>query len=304
MFEFYRNGEWLTKNRAGYGFNVGASMFSNTMAIQNPSLSSNWFWVIQSLLGSQYTYGQNGDPVVNMSVDPAYSYAHADATGSYNSTSAAATDVSHASRSVLWLKPDFIFVYDRADTNTANRFKRFWLNTQVPANVNGKLAVAKTPNGQSLCVTNVFPSGAVVSSQFDPSSSTGADKGESANYEIMTSRILVEDPSNPTSLRMLNVLQGNDKGVPPSPIAALVSTSGDAFEGVSTAGLVVIFRKNLSALTTTTFTVPGGTSKTYVCGLTPGAAYTVSKTVALTGSVVTISAGGISKADQGGVLSF
>lgn len=34
-FEFYRAGEWLTKERTGYGFNIGSSDYHNTITMEN-----------------------------------------------------------------------------------------------------------------------------------------------------------------------------------------------------------------------------------------------------------------------------
>ena len=49
----------------------------------------------------------------------------------YNSSFNKATDVQHASRSIVWLKPDYVIIYDRATTATAGRFKHFYL--QLPS---------------------------------------------------------------------------------------------------------------------------------------------------------------------------
>ncbi len=304
MIEMYRNGEWLTKNRLGYGFNVGGSQFKNTLSIENPTTSTNWFTAIQSKVGSQYTYSAAGDPTVLSSNSSDYSYAQGDSTNLYNAPSVQATDVLHASRSVIWLKPDISVVYDRADSKTANRFKRFWLNTQIQASVNGKLATANTSGGQKLFVQSVLPATAVVTSQFNPTGSTGPDGGETAPYETMSSRIMIEDPAKPLSLRMLNVVQGADGTGTPVATTAILSTIGDAFEGVAFTNFAVMFQKDLGTLTTTTFTVPSGTTKVYVCGLAAGGSYTVTQSTTATGTTYVIVAGGTTKADSGGVLAL
>ena len=61
------------------------------------------------------------------SVQTDYTYAFGDTTPLYNRPSvwtptSAALDIQHASRSILWLKPDHIVVYDRASSLTAGLF--------------------------------------------------------------------------------------------------------------------------------------------------------------------------------------
>src|SRR5260370_28389020 len=73
-----------------------------------------------------------------------YTYALGDATYLYNSEHEGLSDVSHASRSIVWIKPDFVITYDRAETaNTShNRFKQVWEQTANPATVTGNRAIA------------------------------------------------------------------------------------------------------------------------------------------------------------------
>ena len=305
MVEFYRKGEWLTKGRAGYGLHVGAPEFENSVSIQNPSTTTNWVWALQSTLGSQYGYSPAGDPTVVHSSGNGYVYAQGDATNLYNCPTIQATDVKHASRSVVWLKPDYAVIYDRADTGQANRFKRFWLNTPTQAQVSGHTATMKTQSGQQLFVQNVLPASALMTSEFVPVNYNGPDGGETAQYEPMTSRIKVEDPSNPASIRFLNVLQGADKGASAVPATALASIAGDAFDGVAVGTNAVFFRKSLAGASTgTTLTVPTGITALYITGLTPNGSYTVITTTTPTGKQIQITTGGTTTADQAGVIKI
>ena len=305
MIEFYRKGEWLTKNRVGYGFNVGAAGFSNTIAIENPTTSSNWFTALQSKSGSQYSYSSVLDPTTLASSGVGFAYGQGDATGLYNAPGVQATDVAHASRSVLWAKPDLIFCYDRVDSKSANRFKRFHLNTQLPATVSGNTATAITPGGQKLVVRTLLPVGATVTSQALPSSSSGPDGGETAQGEIMSCRIVVDDLTKPKSVRFLHLIQGCDGSAVPIASTTFASTAGDLFDGVCAGNIAVMFKADITTtLTTTTFVVPVGTTKVFVAGLSANGGYTITQTVVASGVQYTIANGGNTKADKAGLLAL
>jgi hypothetical protein len=132
-FELWRNGVWLTKRWVGYGGVAENSDYNNAMVIQNnPLPASNTFSLhqIANRHGSQYPYSQAGDPtLLAKSLAPSFVYVSGDATPLYNiyDKRQNVDDVLHASRDIVWLKPDFLVVYDRATTRTAGRFKRFVL---------------------------------------------------------------------------------------------------------------------------------------------------------------------------------
>jgi hypothetical protein len=302
--EFYRKGEWLFKDRTGYGFNVGLSEFKNTLAIENPS-PINSFWGLQGKRGSQLSYNVDGSPTTTHSFNADYVYVNGVATSLYNNSYAKATDVTHASRSVLWLKPDILVVFDRATTATASRFKRFFLNTSTLATVNGKVATMTTPNGQHLFVKSILPAGSVITAQNLPPNVNGPDANETAQGEFMLNRIMIEDPAKPKDVRFLTVLQGADAGATPISTSLITSTQGATLQGTTVGNVVVMFYKNSSALkTTSTFTIPTGTTKTYVTGLVPSTNYTVTQTPVAGGTQITISIGGGLTSDAGGVLVF
>jgi hypothetical protein len=136
-FAFYRDGEWLTKGLVGYGGEYGdgdpsddyhfpTSENQNTLGLENdppysnvPTDYRNQLW----LAGSQWEYVAAGDPtILALSVAPGYAYVHGDATNLYNSDYEGSTDILHASRSIVWLAPDMIVVYDRAASTTDGRF--------------------------------------------------------------------------------------------------------------------------------------------------------------------------------------
>lgn len=303
-FSFYRKGEFLTKEWTGYGMNIRATDYNNNLSIQNPPLSANaqWYNLEEANHGSQYSYTSDGDPVVKTSLKTNYIFGEGDTTKRYNMTGYQATDVQHASRSIFWIKPDFVVVYDRATSKTANKFKRVHFNSVTQPTVNGHNAVAVTPNGQSLFLTNLLPANATVT--WDKPTTTWSYQ-EAADYEINKFRICVEDTSKPLDVRYLNVLQGADLGAAKAPVTGFASTAGSSYDGAWFNNTAVLFTHNLGqAFTGVTYTVPATTNKHYVTGLTPGTGYTVNKQVQGANMVVTISAGGIMVADMAGVLVF
>ena len=213
QFEFYRKGEWLTKERTGYGFNIGASDYHNTIALENDPPEHNdaddyrhIFWE----RGSQWWGTPDGDPtIVAMSTADDYVYALGDATNLYNSSYEGSTDIVHASRSIVWLKPDHIVIYDRAASKTDGRFKRFWLNLPTEAEIAGNVSTATTTSGQHLVVTTLLPTDAAISSE--PAEAL-EENSEPAVGEPMHVRLRVEAPGGPTDVRFLHVLQGVDAG--------------------------------------------------------------------------------------------
>lgn len=294
QFEFYRKGEWLTKERTGYGFNIGCSDYHNTLALENDrpdhdDLSD--YRHIQWQRGSQWWGEPAGDPaVLAMSLAPGHVYALGDATNLYNSTSEHATDVLHASRSIVWLKPDHVVVYDRAATKTAGRFKRFWLNLPAAAAIAGNVSTMTTATGQRLVVTTLLPTDAAVT-------------GEPAAGEPMRFRLRVEAPGGPRETRFLHVLQGVDLGAQADGAALAEGRGGAPFAGAVVGGTAVLFPVDLGGeVAELVYAVPAGTARHLVTGLRSGGAYDVAAHTETGTLVVTIRPGAAHRADDGGVL--
>jgi hypothetical protein len=166
--------------------------------------------------------------MLGMSLADDFVYALGDATALYNSDYEDSSDILHASRSIVWLKPDHIVVFDRASSRTADRFKRFWLN--LPANpvIDGKLSVASTDKGQQLFITTLLPADAVITGE--PAEPLEED-GEPANNEPMSHRLRVEAPGGPQEANFLHVLQGAHSGAAADAVQLMQSDSGNAFVG-------------------------------------------------------------------------
>jgi hypothetical protein len=310
QFELFRRGEWLTSERTGYDLDYGSSDNHNTLALENDPVTQNDYRELLYLRGSQWGNLAGGDPqIVSYSLHTNYVVVTGDATPLYNSIAVNSADILHASRSLVWLKPDHIIVYDRAASKTAGRFKRFWLNTTTNGVVVNQRAAVTMASGQQLFLTSLLPTNAVVTSEPYTNSSelyTNIDNyGFMAELESMLYRLRVEAPAGPANVRFLNVIQGADPGANPSSAILLQSTNGPEFAGVLVANTAIFFPVNLYVpVTNLTYYVLGHPALHLVTGLPANSAYTVTRTTVGSGEVLSISAGGPTLTDSGGVLAI
>lgn len=307
-FSFYRKGEWLTKGRVGYANiaeGIASSEFYNTVAIGNdrPVDRDESDWRIDLWRrGSQFNYVNSGAPsLLVSSLQPGYLYALGDATPLYNSASEGATDVALAERTILWLKPDWIVVYDRMASKSAGKFKRWWLQLPTPAAVNGVQATMTSAGGQQLFVTTLLPANATLTAV---NSNEQLIEDTAAADDPMKVRLRVDAPGDPESVRFLHLLQGADAGATAAP-ATLLRSAGESFEGLIAQGIVVLFPVNRQPVATSLqYSVPTGVSRHFVTGLQPNTGYRVEIQVNGNGQSVGITEGGSTQTDGGGVLTF
>lgn len=312
QFELYRNGEWLTKGLVGYGssFDDGdpsgdyvfpSSEYHNTLALENdpplynsPGDHTHQHW----LRGSQWPLDPAGNPTMRaMSVTPGYAYVLGDATNLYNSTYEQTTDITHASRSIVWLAPDAIVVYDRAASETDDRFKRFWLNLPADARVDGNRTLMTTASGQQLVITTLLPTGGTPVVQPLDIREEDMASGESMRY-----RLLVEAPGGPREARFFHVLQAADAGTTAAPVSAFETADG-AFAGTVVGTTAVLVPINVGTeVSGIRYTVPAETTAQLITGLTPGTGYDVVATPGADDIEVVVTAGSAYQADEGGVL--
>jgi len=307
QFELYRDGEWLTKEMSNYDNNgVGfTTVYHNTLALQNwcangtPNLG--WFETGEWANGSQWILDENaGDPTTVSSSGTGYVYAASDLTKLYNrpniwTPASGATDITQATRNILWLNNDYIVVYDRATSVHPNLFKRFNLSLVNTPTIDGHTATETMASGQSLYIQSLLPAAGTLSSAYAAGNLNPIAELEPTQY-ILT----VQDPNLPTDTRFLHVLQGADKNVAMVKATYLVSASGTAFDGAGFGTNAVYFPTSATAaFTTTSFNLPTGTKKLLVAGLKPSTSYGV--TVA--GQKVTVTPGGTgATTDAAGLL--
>jgi len=300
-FSFFRKGEWITMEHAGYAGVFFDGPQHNNVGVQNdpPSSEGDDLTTQFGASGSAYVYEGAGDgKVLGHSVTPAYAYALGDATAMHNSASVKSTSVTHLSRSILWLKPDHVITYDRVATSHAGLFKRVHLQLPSTPAVSGLRASATTAGGQGIFYTALLPTNAVLSSDPPPSDSPAAGAP-------MTDRLRIEAPDMPASVSFLGVLQGADKGAAADPVTAVASQSGTAFDGAVIKSAAVLFPVDLSAaFTGVVFQVPAAVTSFYVTGLTAGGTYDVTTTPQGSRVLVSVQPGSAKTADAGGVLAF
>lgn len=311
QFEFYRKGEWLTKGVANYDDNDNgqSSTYHNTLTLQNlceAGIPANLDWELPFWTnGSQWPLALSaGDPVTYASAQTNYDYAFGDTTPLYNRPSFwtptnAALDILHASRSILWLKPDHIAVYDRATSRTAGLFKQVNLAFPTAPMQNGSLITVPTPGGQNLFITPLLPADAAVTSLAIDGALTLVADLEPCHY-----RLVIQDPSSPTNARFLTVLQGADAGVQPDTATLIQSTAGTAMDGAVFGNAVVLFVNDVTVpFAGTTYTAPGNVTQHYITGCAPNAFYNVTRAATAGGATITITpaASGL-QADPAGVL--
>ncbi|HTN89118.1 MAG TPA: hypothetical protein VL242_35815 [Sorangium sp.] len=315
QFELYRKGEWLTKEHTSYSNNlIGATVdYHNTLSLQNDKPSQvRWFEKELSARGGQWREGRAaGDPTARMSRGAGYVFAEGIATDLYNTRpnawvpSDVAQDIVHASRSIVWLEPDHVVVYDRAASRTAGRFKRFNLMTTSAPQLSGRTASAVTPRGQRLFVQSLLPRNAILRAM------PVEDVDDPAQMEPTTHRLVVEDPAGPADVRFLHVLQGADAGATMDAAVPIESAPGADFQGALVAGRVVLFRSAPPAgpapqgsPVSLSYQVPATTRRHLITGLPPKAGYDVAIVTRGAQLEIRVTPGRAHTTDDAGVLAF
>jgi hypothetical protein len=356
QFQLHRKGEWLTTEYQGYDNPVYdqsgnitqlpygyTSDYHNTISIQNDLVNVDLTTIgdDQKAIaerGSQWNNDNNaGDPVTQGSAsdDQPYSFLQDEMTNLYNRVGrhgaaavgleGRATAVKHASRSMLWIKPDHVIVYDRAETgpqDPASPDKDLWkrfnllllqkngVSPAVTQNAAGWVTQETTPAGQSLFVQTLLPAG--IKPQLLPIEQLhpAAQLNTVTTETTMGIRLRVEDPGTGSrSVRFLHVLEGADAGKAQDAVSYVSSQSGVPFEGalITIGGTAhsVLFAKDLPSIAgfdTMSYVAKPASNVVYVVDLAPKTTYHVQ-----TGGTVVVSAspqgGSVPMAtDEGGVL--
>ena len=311
QFEFYRQGEWLTKQLDNYDDNLNgqSSMWHNMLSLQNwcsagdPELGFDEPFFLN---GSEYMLGESaGDPVTLTSRSPSYTYASAALTPLFNypdnwEPQIATMDIQQATRNIIWLKPDHIVVYDRAASVHSGLFKQFNLNLVAIPSISGHTVTELTPGGQQFFVQTILPTNATIT--YVPVNSITTISQE----EPSVGRVIIQDTNDPVSIRFLHVLQGTDSKATQDVVAHLASTGGNAFEGTTVRGVAVMFPVNVLSnnFASVTYLVPVGITNHYIAGLSPAASYAVRQTIGGGLQQVTVTPGAGLVADSAGLLAF
>ena len=309
--EFFRQGEWLTKEMSNYDNNlVGFTpYYLNSLCLKNwcsagtPTLSWNSTGIWQN--GGQWMWAENaGDPTTVTSNGAGYTYVNSNLTNLYNapdawSAASNLTDITQATRSVVWLNDDYLVVYDRATSIHSGLFKTFNLSFANAPTITGNSATEVMADGQQLFLQALLPQNAALTSRF-----ASGDLNPHAELDPMNYVFTDQDPTLPADTRFLHVLQGANAGATMVAATYAQSTSGTEFDGAVFGTMSVFFtHTNGASVATTTFAVPTTVTTFVATGLTPGAAYTVSVTVTPNGKIVTLTPGvSGAGADSAGLL--
>lgn len=309
-FEFFRNGEWLTKELNNYDNNlVGITpYYLNGLCLKNwcANGTPNLGWTDAGIwnLGGQWMWAENaGDPVTISSNGTGYTYVATDMTNLYNRPNQwtpgdNATDIQQATRSIVWLNKDYMVIYDRATSLHSNP-KSFNICFANAPQINGSTVQETMASGQKLFLQTLLPVNANVAAR-----NVVNDLSLIALFEPMTNVLSVNDPSNPTDTRFLHVLQGADPSGTMLPATHVTSTSGTKFDGAVFGQNAVFFATTSGqSFQSTTFTVPATVHTFVVTGLPFATSFTVSTTATSNGTVVTLTAGGATAtSDSAGLL--
>ena len=313
QFTLYRKGQWLTKEWSNYANDwMGYTpLYHNTLSLQNrqvPISPSIWDTTLQ--YGGQWNNGGSfGDPSVALSANDNWSYALFTMANLYNhpdwwTAAKNAKDVTTAARSVVWLNPDHVIVYDRANSAQPNEFKRFNLVLMNTPTITGQTA-SIVANGQALTVQVVMPPTATIREQHFWTTNPSQEVNTVSELDTSDDRLIIEDPSNPMSLRLLTVLQGTDAGVAADAASPIHSVAGAAFDGVTIKNTAVVFPSSIARpATATTYTVPATVTRHLITGLAPGGGYNVTLSTVANVTTVAVTTGSMYTADVGGVIGI
>jgi hypothetical protein len=304
-FGLWKNGLWLTKPMTGYGTLQGCSDYRNSLSLQNGIPTSTPVGEdVCAEHGSQWNYSSLGDPQIRArSFSQDVLYVDLDGTALYqHRQQTQLREVTHASRRMVWLKPDVLVIHDVARSKQAGYFKRFYLNTPGVTQVSGNVAHATAAEDGAakaeLFVTQLLPAGAIMQTN-------DIKSGQPAGGEDMRFRLFTQAPNHPQEAHFLHVVEGANAGTPsPLPAQTVYSASGAAFEGAVVGTTAVLFRQDPDSLADTfSYAVPATVTKHCITGLAKSAGYGVSMNTANGQTTVTVTAGGAQGfSDTGGML--
>jgi hypothetical protein len=314
QFELYRKGQWLIKQWDNYANDeLGYTpLYHNILSIQN-DMPAN---LAGSIYSETYAYGgqwnndgNDGDADLLISVNDNWAYSLTDATNLYNSPdyytpADAAMDVKQAVRSIVWLNPDYVVVYDRATTGHTGRTKQLNLDLVAAPSISGSTATA-VKSGQKVTIQSLLPAGATIAEQHFWKTDPSQEMDRVADLSVSTNRLVIADPKKPADTRFLTVVQGTDSGVSAATAAAIHSTGGTPFDGAVVANTAVVFPVTAASnIATTTFSVPSTVTRILITGLQRSKGYDVTITPAGDTKTVTAKIGTSQQSDDGGVIGI
>ena len=326
QFQFSRKGQWLVKEWSSYADDwMGYTpLYHNTLSLQNTLVGTdpqNDEYYTTKVFGGQWNNGgNNGDPSTTISANDNWSYAQSNAVNLYNhpewwDSTQAAMAITQASRSIVWLAPDTIVIYDRADSTSPQKFKRQNFVVMNKPKISGHTATVSgagfsyASKNQELTVQSLLPTTATLTEQKFWTTAPSQEVNATAALDTSYDRLVIQDPANPEAERFLTVLQGTDVPTPAAVATSITSTSinsaGVTFQGAWIGNTAVMFPQVLNpTFSSMSYQVPSTVTQHMIVGLKPGTAYTIQTATTGGTTTVTVSLGGTFIADVGGVISL
>ena len=296
--DYLRKGEPLTTALGGTSNSDGAAQAPQHQNIPgyqwNPSFNCANASVDDTICAqggmADSAWGNGSNIVLAHSSNSTYYYAATDASNAYevtyndNKWGPASANVILSQREVLWLKPDQVFIYDRANTKSSVSFKNFYLDLQTSPSIMGNQAAMTSLKGQKLFVTALLPS--------SPSLSASAlDTRHESGAPVTT--LLTSKGGTAAETRMLHVIEGKDSG-PASQTILVQSSAGTKYDGAIIDGSIVLFKRTLSDQFFSITYAASGATKHFITGLAADHSYSISAAGAPASGVT----------DSGGLLTF
>jgi hypothetical protein len=276
--EIYSGNEWITKGRNtfnDYNSQMSAATQNNELAVlggqPNCGTSSSdpdWYWACAT--GGTWGGGEQAGLVTPLHSElPIYAANITDMRSLYNQWPFS-TNVTGASRSILFLKGTKQVVFYDVATTTTSLDKSVYMNTTGIPTIAGNVASWLTQSGtQKVYLTTLLPS------TTGPANIglTPGNSEQAADWEVVTT--LKIDGGSTTSNQFLHVLEWGGSSFTKTPTALVQSTSGMGFDGALVGTSLVMFMRNWpTAFTTVTYPASGATNQ-YVSNLIPSHTYNI-----------------------------
>jgi len=300
-FFLYRRGEFITKERAGYGGPFECTDQHNGLAIENAAPERNEGQrKLYHERGSQWILSHDADAkTLGVLTRPDVVHVAYDTTGLYNSSYENVGDVEHASRGLTWLVPDIVVVVDRARTKVDGRFRRAFFQWPVTPTVSGTFASGTTPGGQPFRLETFAPSKAKLTASTYVAGGNWDEKP--AEFEPMKGTLRVEPSAKERDSVFLNVLSAADPGAKPAQGKAL-KIEGGRFVGVEIGGRAVLAPMDRADMPKTAVTFKTAASRIMVTELPQGSQWTLQCDGAAGAATCKLAPAGTTAIDASGVI--
>ncbi len=223
-FTIYRNNQWLALDNPGY-MNAWETPEAHNVVMNKGSGDGIW--------KGPLVFKDQADPTVERyeATEGQYVYVRGNTAGAYRSTTVRTTygdwlNTQSLYRELVYLKPDYVVVYDRG-TFRDPTVSRFQLSTPTqPFQSNG--IITATNNGQSIFLTPLLPASPIVTltdlGTVDTFYDNGVALSGQAGY-LTFWRTDVQTPTPAKGQSLLQVIQTGDTTTVPA--GAEVITSGN-----------------------------------------------------------------------------